>query len=145
MFRPNLKVLKIFRMGMAFANRRLKDIDISAGLVYFVIELAQADSMNMSDLSEAVGVDNAYATRAVNRLAELGYVKKEADENDRRAFRISLTPSGRKIAARVADTMKQWVRVIIAGVSLKDIITVNRVFDRFYSNARKELEKDRQP
>jgi DNA-binding MarR family transcriptional regulator len=145
MVAPNLKVLKVFRMGMAYANRQLKDIDISAGLVYFIIELSQVEWLNMSDLSAAVGVDNAYATRAVEKLSALGYVKKVPDEKDRRAYRISLTPSGRKIAGRVTRTMQRWVGIIIAGVSLKDIITVNRVFDRFYQNAVKSTEKGKEP
>jgi DNA-binding MarR family transcriptional regulator len=137
MFRPNFKVLKIFRLGMSYANRQLKDIDISSGLVYFIIELGQVEWLNLSDLSTAVGVDNAYATRAVNKLSALGYVNKVQDEQDRRAYRISLTASGRQIAERVTETMQQWVEIITAGVSLDDIVTVNRVFDQFHQNALK--------
>jgi hypothetical protein len=65
-FRPNFKMFKVFRLGLAYANQQLKDIEISSGLVYFVVELSQADWLSMSDLSAAVGVDNAYATRAVS-------------------------------------------------------------------------------
>ncbi len=143
MFRPNFKVLKTFRLGMAYANQQLQDIDISAGLVYFILELSQVDWLNMSDLSAAVGVDNAYATRAVERLSALGYINKAPDEQDRRAYRISLTASGKRIAARVAKTMMQWVEIITAGVSPQDIVTVGRVFDRFYQNALEHMEKRR--
>jgi DNA-binding MarR family transcriptional regulator len=145
MFRPNFKVLKIFRLGMSYANRQLKDIDISSGLVYFIIELSQVEWLNLSDLSTAVGVDNAYATRAVNKLSALGYVNKVQDEQDRRAYRISLTASGRQIAERVTETMQQWVEIITAGVSLEDIITVNRIFDQFHQNALKSMENRRKP
>lgn len=143
MFRPNFKVLKTFRLGMSYANRELKDIDISSGLVYFIIELSQTDSMRMSDLSAAVGVDNAYGTRAIERLSVLGYVQKVQDAHDRRAFRISLTDSGRQIAARVGDTMRQWVAIITAGVSTEDLIVVNRVFDQFHQNALNVMENRR--
>ncbi len=145
MFRPNFKVLKTFRLGMAYANQQLKDIDISAGLVYFIIELSQAEWLNMSDLSAAVGVDNAYATRAVEKLSALGYVKKVPDDQDRRAYRISLTASGRRIAERVARTMMQWVEIITAGVSPEDLITVGQVFDQFYQNALDRMEKRSKP
>ena len=143
MFRPNFKVLKIFRLGMAYANRQLKDIDISSGLVYFIIELSQVEWLNMSDLSAAVGVDNAYATRSVEKLSALGYVNKVQDEQDRRAYRISLTASGQKIAERVVETMRHWVEIITAGVSLEDLATVNRVFDQFYQNALERMENRR--
>jgi DNA-binding MarR family transcriptional regulator len=140
MFRPNFKVLKIFRLGMSYANQQLKDIDISSGLVYFIIELSQVEWLNMSDLSTAVGVDNAYATRAVEKLSALGYVNKVPDERDRRAYRISLTASGQQIAERVIETMKQWVEIITAGVPLEDIVAVGRVFEQFYQNAVKSME-----
>ncbi len=145
MFRPNFKVLKIFRLGMAYANQQLKDIDISAGLVYFIIELSQVEWLNMSDLSAAVGVDNAYATRAVEKLSALGYVNKVPDKQDRRAYRISLTASGRRIAERVVETMRQWVEIITTDVSLEDIVTVGRVFDQFYQNALQRMEKRSKP
>jgi DNA-binding MarR family transcriptional regulator len=139
MFRPNLTLIKSFRMGLAYANRQLKDIDISSGLVYFIAELSQVDWMNMSDLSSAVGVDNAYATRSVNKLSALGYVKKVQDDQDRRAWRISLTASGRQVAERVNQTLKEWVEIITAGVSPEEIATVNQVFEQFYQNGRKHM------
>jgi DNA-binding MarR family transcriptional regulator len=143
MLRPNFKVLKVFRLGMSYANQQLEDIDISAGLVYFIIELGQVEWLTMSALSAAVGVDNAYATRAVQKLAALGYVNKVPDEHDRRAFRVSLTDSGRQIAERVSQTMLEWAGIITAGVSLEDLVTVNRVFDQFYQNALECMENRR--
>jgi hypothetical protein len=41
--------------------------------------------------------------------------------------------------------MKQWVEIVIAGVSPKDILTVNRVFGRFYQNAVHSMEKGKEP
>ncbi|GEM_PF-2700318 len=144
MFRPNLKILKVFRMGLAYANQQLKDIDLSSGQVYFIAELSQHEWLNMSDLSKAVGVDNAHATRSVEKLCNLGYVIKLPDEQDHRAFRVSLTLSGRKMARRVNKTLKQWVGIITTGVTLKDLVTVNRVFDRFHQNALAQMNR-RQP
>jgi DNA-binding MarR family transcriptional regulator len=71
-------------------------------------------------------------------------VNKVQDEQDRRAYRISLTPSGRKIADRVARTMLQWAGIITAGVSPLDLLTVNRVFDRFYQNALETMQKEKE-
>ena len=140
MFRPNLKIFKVTRLGLAYASRQLNDIDLSSGLVYFITELSQHEWLNMSDLSSAVGVDNAQTTRSVEKLSALGYVNKVQDEQDRRAFRISLTDSGRQIAERVNEALKQWVEIITAGVPPEEIATVNRVFDRFHQNALRHME-----
>jgi len=127
-------------MGMAYAIRQLQDLEISSGLVFFLVELSQVEWLNMSDLSAAVGVDNAYATRAVEKLGKLGYINKIQDENDRRAWRVSLTPQGSQIADRVNETLRKWVEIITDGVSAQEIATVNRVFDRFYDNSLNELK-----
>ena len=140
MWIPNLKILKITRLGLSYANQQLKDIDLRSGLFYFIIELSQHEWLNMSDLSSAVGVDNAYTTRSVEKLSALGYVNKVQDEQDRRAFRVSLTVSGWQIAEQVNKTLKQWVEIITAGVSLEEIATVNRVFERFHQNALKHMQ-----
>ena len=144
MWLPNLKILKVTRLGLVYASLNLKDIDLSSGLVYFMIELSQHEWLNMSDLSSAVGVDNAYTTRAVEKLSALGYINKIQDEQDRRAFRVSLTASGWQIAERVNETLKQWVEIITAGVSPEEIGTVNRVFDKFYQNSLDALKRRQQ-
>jgi len=141
MFRPNLKLIKSFRMGLSYATQQLKDIEISSGLVYFIVELSQVEWLNMSDLSAAVGVDNAYATRSVEKLSALGYVSKVQDEQDRRAYRISLTASGRQVAERVNETLRGWIEIITVGVSPEEIATVNRVFDKFYQNSLNALDR----
>jgi DNA-binding MarR family transcriptional regulator len=141
MFRPNFKLIKSFRMGMTYATRQMKDINISSGLVFFIVELSQVEWLNLSDLSSAVGVDNAYATRAVQKLCTLGYVNKIHDEKDKRAYRISLTDSGKQIAERVNDTLREWVSIITIGVDKEEILTVNRVFDQFYENSIKALNR----
>jgi len=141
MFKPNLKLIKSFRMGLSYATQQLKDIEISSGLVYFIVELSQVEWLNMSDLSAAVGVDNAYATRSVEKLSALGYVSKVQDEQDRRAYRISLTASGRQVAERVNETLRGWIEIITVGVSPEEIATVNRVFDKFYQNSLNALDR----
>jgi DNA-binding MarR family transcriptional regulator len=140
MFRPNLKIYKVTRLGLTYAGRRLKDIDMRSGLFYFIAELSQNQSLKMSELSNAVGVDNAYTTRSVEELAALGYVKKVRDDHDRRAFRVSLTASGRRIAQRINLALNQWVEIITEGVSPEELIVVNRVFDRFHQNALKHMK-----
>ena len=141
MFRPNFKVLKVFRLGLSYANQQLADIEISSGLVYFIIELSQVEWLSMTGLSAAVGVDNAYATRAVEKLSALGYVNRVQDEHDRRLFRVSLTDKGWQVAERVVQTMKKWVEIVTDGVSMEDLVTVNRVFDQFHQNALRGMQK----
>ena len=53
--------------------------------------------LSVSELGEAVGVDQPRASRLVQQAVELGLVKREADPDDARRTRIALTEQGRAI------------------------------------------------
>jgi DNA-binding MarR family transcriptional regulator len=137
---PNLEITQLFRMGQAFQDAELADVGLSSGLFYFVSELAQHECMTMSELSAAVKVDNAYSTRAIQRLVALGYVEKGPHIGDGRAYRVALTAEGQVVAQRVFASMERWVRVINAGVLAEDLDTATRVIDRWCANARHYLD-----
>jgi DNA-binding MarR family transcriptional regulator len=142
MWTPNLNIQEVVHLGQSYINRQLKEIGLSSGLFFFIAELSQHEWLNMSVLSAAVGVDNAYATRSVSRLSTLGYVRKIRDEHDHRAFRVSLTLQGQKAAERVNQTLKQWIEIVSSGIPETEIETVNRVFDQMHQNALKHLKKE---
>ena len=73
---PNLTINKVVRMAQAFINCRLKNLGLSSGLFYFILELVEHDGLSMRELSRAVMVDNGYTTRAVRMLEDRGYVRK---------------------------------------------------------------------
>ncbi len=136
---PNLKITGLFRMGQAFQDAQLADVGLSSGLFYFVSELAQHEWMTMSELSDAVEVDNVYCTRAIERLVALGYVNKGPHIGDGRAYRVALTAEGRAVVERVFAATELWAEVINAGVSAEDLDVANRVIGRWYANARHYL------
>lgn len=132
---PNLKINKVVRMAQAFINDKLKELGLSSGLHYFILELLENDGLPMQELSRAVLVDNGHTTRAVNSLVKLGYVTKEIDPNDSRSFRIYLTDKGKKSSVIIKDVLLEWVNLITANVTKKELTTVYNVFEKYYSNA----------
>lgn len=54
-------------------------------------------ALSVSELGEAVGVDQPRASRLVQQGVELGLVRREADPDDARRTRIALTEEGRAI------------------------------------------------
>jgi DNA-binding MarR family transcriptional regulator len=133
---PNLKINKVVRMAQAFINDKLKEIGLSSGLFYFILELLENDGLPMQELSRAVLVDNAYTTRAVNRLIELGYVDKKVDPNDSRSFRVYLTAQGTESSGKIKEVLTEWANLITANVTQEELGVVYNVFDKYYFNAR---------
>ena len=55
------------------------------------------DNYTVSDVAAFLGVSNAAASRAVDRLVKRGLVDRAEAESDRRAVKLSLTEKGRRL------------------------------------------------
>jgi DNA-binding MarR family transcriptional regulator len=58
-------------------------------------------------LSNSLTVDRSNAVRALQRLAENGFVLRRKDEADRRANLIRITPKGAKVAGKIGMMRKE--------------------------------------
>lgn len=58
---------------------------------------AAAAPLSVSEIGEAVGVDQPRASRLVQQAVHLGLVRREADPDDARRTRVALTDEGRAL------------------------------------------------
>lgn len=63
-------------------------------------ELGRSGPVTLAALSQRIGFDKSWTSRAVENLVREGLVEKVASTQDRRTIRISLSPAGE---ARLAD------------------------------------------
>jgi DNA-binding MarR family transcriptional regulator len=64
--------------------------------------LAEHGGMRVGELADRVGIDDATATRLVDRLEAMGVASRKSDVGDRRATTVALTPAGEEVIAGVA-------------------------------------------
>lgn len=58
---------------------------------------AASGPLSVSEIGDAVGVDQPRASRLVQQAADMGLVRREADPDDARRTRVALTDNGRAI------------------------------------------------
>jgi DNA-binding MarR family transcriptional regulator len=63
--------------------------------------VAASHPLSVSEIGEAIGVDQPRASRLVQQAVELDLVRREADPDDARRTRIALTDEGRGFARSV--------------------------------------------
>lgn len=56
--------------------------------------------LKVTDVADFMGVTNAAASRAIDRLVQRGLIDRKVSAKDRRAVDLSLTPSSRDLLAR---------------------------------------------
>lgn len=63
---------------------------------------SEPDGWRMSDFADAMHIDPSTATRAVNRLQQLGLAERVSGDDDRRVVVARATITGRRMVRRVA-------------------------------------------
>jgi DNA-binding MarR family transcriptional regulator len=69
------------------------------------------------DIAAFLGVTNAAASRAVDRLVQRGLVDRTISPDDRRAVDLALTPSGRDLLDRFGEVRNERMLEVLGGVS----------------------------
>ena len=76
------------------------------------------EGLRMSALSRYLMVTGGNVTALTDDLEQEGLVLRETDAEDRRSFKVALTPAGRKAFEKVAQVHEGWVVELLAGLGI---------------------------
>jgi DNA-binding MarR family transcriptional regulator len=81
--------------------RLLGEIGLSLTQLKALFLLQESDVMTVKDIAERLSMSLAAMSRAVDGLAQRGFVARRERESDRRSKQIALLPAGREVLDRV--------------------------------------------
>ena len=90
--------------------------------------------INQSVLASRVRLEGATITHHVDRLEELGLVRRVADPNDRRVRRLVLTPEGKRLQRELVKAAKTFETKAFAGLSAKALSELGKALGRIGAN-----------
>ncbi|HZZ58471.1 MAG TPA: MarR family transcriptional regulator [Opitutaceae bacterium] len=73
--------------------------------------------MSQRELSDELVVDKSNVTGLVDRMEKAGWLRRTEDPHDRRIYRITLTPAGKKLWAKVNPLYLNAVRQVTSPLS----------------------------
>ena len=118
--------------------------DLRSNEIKLLLYLRYADESKktISDLSNCFDVTNSSITQQVNRLADLGYVKKETDENDRRSVFVSPTIKAAGIVMKIERNRQNNIEQLVAFLGEKDSKELIRLCERIteFNSAKQKQE-----
>jgi DNA-binding MarR family transcriptional regulator len=94
------------------------------------------DGLKMNELSRRMMVTGGNVTGITDQLVAEGLVDRVDVAGDRRAYRVRLTPKGRKLFNEMASQHESWIVDAFAGLSDKDIATLHRLLGKVKDHAR---------
>jgi len=78
------------------------------------------EGLKMGELSRRMMVTGGNITGITDQLEAEGWVERIGVDNDRRAWRVKLTPRGKKAFREMAAAHEQWILDVFAETSARD-------------------------
>ena len=77
------------------------------------VSLSKAGHLRVNQIAEALMVTVGGTSKLIDRITEAGYFQREPDPEDRRASRIVLTATGKRMLAAAAKTQRSELKRLI--------------------------------
>lgn len=99
----------LHRRQTTFLNKKLKDVNLSAGLYPLLVKSYKNNGISQEELAEALHINESTVTRNLEKLEKKGLITKTPQK---RKKIINVTDEGAEIAQTIMDYDDEWDNVI---------------------------------
>ena len=131
----------ISRRAGAFRSAKMGDnSEISGCHLPFVICICRHPGMTQDQLAKHLTFNKSTVARALGVLEEQGFVKRSADERDRRSLLVFPTEKMLAILPRVIAITEEWNEGLCEGISKDELDIFASVLEKMKLRAEELLE-----
>lgn len=124
-------------------DRRVREIGVTGPQARLLLTLNRTPGENQGHYAERLEIEPITLCRMVDRLEDAGLVERRPDPEDRRARRLHLTATSRKMVERLQAEVDALVADMLAGLSSAERAEFHRLLSLIGQNlsARRDMEK----
>ena len=106
----------------------------------FVLCITRGPGMSQDAIAKHLCLNKSTVARTLSYLEEHGFVRREADSDDKRVLRVYPTDKMMEIAPSVRALSKEWNAIISEEISEEDMAVFSSVLEKIESRARAAVE-----
>ncbi len=99
-----------------------------------IATLYKNNEMTMKEMADLIGRDKSTITALVDKLINLGYLKKDADSKDGRVFRIKLTEKAMEKKADFQEISKILLSKAFQNLLPDEVDLLGKILDKINRN-----------
>jgi len=137
--KPSLTKLanNLYRCTQAYTNMALSKYQLSSGTYPFLLTLYVKEGISQNQISRELNIDKAMSARAIQKLSKLGYLKKEGNNDDSRAYKLFLTDMGKELVPLVKEELLRWNEIITKDLEEDEEEKIIDILSKVLENAIK--------
>lgn len=126
----------IARLRVFCFNSMLKDLELTATQSWVLSALMEKEGVIQGDLAQTLGIRAVTLGGLVDRMESKNWIERRPDEKDRRAKRIWLTPSGRKLESLINRCLQDVHNIAIGDLPKKNVDQLEETIGTIRENLR---------
>ena len=128
---------RIFRTTQGYLDKVLKEYELSSGSYPYLLILRGNEGISQNKISKELACDKAMSARTITKLIKLGYLDREEDETDSRAYKLYLTEKAKVTIPKILEEVHKLVHLITKELNEEEkIITINSL-EKVLNNVKK--------
>jgi DNA-binding MarR family transcriptional regulator len=113
-------IAQIYRSHLAYMAKELEAYRIGSGQFDFLMVLYRKDGISQETLAKILKVSKATSTRAIQSLEIEGYVFRQKDENDLRAYKVYLTEKGKEMRDNIFKKLDSFAEILLSDFTYEE-------------------------
>lgn len=122
-------------LHMVKARMSAESGGLDSGALGVLVHVVKSGGMRQRDLADCAMLDPSTVSRYVGLLAKLGYVERQADQEDGRAVRLVATEAGLAVHRGLVSRREAMMRDVLADWTVDDVdqltVRLRRLNDDF--------------
>jgi len=102
------RIIAIARMARSWVDVRLAPYGIGLSQAQILVVLYDGDGISQNEIGSQLHIDKSSMARTIRRLVDEGYVERQDDPADERAYRVVLTARAHGEREAIVSILREW-------------------------------------
>ena len=125
----------LYRYGQSYMNKKMEPFGLNKGQLPVLIFLYKYDGSSQQQLTDYLRIDKGCDAKTIKKLEQEGYVTREIDSSDKRAFNVRLTQKAKDAIPAIREAIYSWEDVMTAGLNDEEKDAAEQIIYKMAKNA----------
>lgn len=127
------------RLMKMYYDHGMSAFEIGWGQQFYVEYIYEHPGASPQEMAECIRVDKATLSKTIKKLTEVGYIRVEVDEKDRRMKHLYLTEKALPAAEQIKKIHSTFFEDLQAGISREELTVTENTLRRMADNINKKV------
>jgi len=127
-----------------FVNSKLDKYQLGDGQFALLHQISINEGLSQEKLSVLHNVDKATVTKSVKKLIRNGYIYREKNVNDGRAYKLYCTQKGLNFLPTIYNILDLKERLLASHIDVEELLIFKKVLNQIDSNITDYLKKEKE-